>query len=217
MSIGEYFAVKRRLWQDQRETIRRYYGKSLQFGFCDLFFGLIALFINPYRTCRKFLQKKGEAEVYGYGETPFTTLEVIARAADVQSDDVWLELGAGRGKGCFWMNCFTGCRCIGIEWVPQFVWIAKVLKGLFRLKGVSFQCGSMEEADFSEASVIYLYGTCLEQNKIDVLFEKMKGLKAGTKVITISYPMEGDGFVLERTFSVEYPWGSAEAFLQVKR
>ncbi|MES2274076.1 MAG: class I SAM-dependent methyltransferase [Chlamydiota bacterium] len=217
MSIGEFWTVKKRLWQDQIETIRRYYRKNLRFCFIDLSFGLVALFINPYRTCRKFLQKKEEAEIYAYGETPFTTLELIVKAAEVHPDDIWLELGSGRGKGCFWVSCFTGSSCVGIEWVPQFVRIAKFLKALFRVPRVSFQCISMDEADFTQPTIVYLYGTCLEQSKIDALFEKMKHLKEGTKVITISYPLEGGGFVLNKTFPVEYPWGSAEAYLQIKK
>ncbi len=96
---------RKRLWRDRFQTIQHYY-KSPKFALIDLIFSLIALFTNPYRTCRKFLQKRGEPHIHAYGETPFTTYQRMAEQCHLTPHDTWMELGAGRGKGCFWLAHF---------------------------------------------------------------------------------------------------------------
>ncbi len=192
----------KRLWQNRIETIRRYYKKP-KFALIDLTFGFVALFINPYRTCRKFLQKKGAAEIYAYGETPFATYEKIVEQCEIGPQDVWIEMGAGRGKGCFWLSHFLKCKVIGVEWIPQFVWIANGIKFLFNVKNVSFYSSDIQQTDLSKATVIYLYGLWPDLD-----------LPVGVKVITISEPLEGTKQL--KRFWVRFPWGRTTAFLQEK-
>lgn len=190
---------RKRLLQDRFQTFRYY--KSPKFALIDLAFGCIALFSNPYRTCRKFLQRKQAQNIHAYGETPLATYQRIVEQCGITSQDTWMEMGAGRGKGCFWLAHFIQCKVIGIEWVPQFATIANVLKALFKMDKVSFHQIDMEKADLSKASVIYLYGT----------WPKLQ-ISQGTKVITISEPLEG--FTVLKTFWVRYPWGRTAAYLQ---
>jgi hypothetical protein len=165
---------------------------------------LIAVFVNPYRTCRKFLEKKGEENVYAYGETPFTTYHRIALQCGIGSQDTWIEMGAGRGKGCFWLAQFVGCKVIGIEWISQFVATANFFKALFRIPKVQFECSDLEKGNLSGATVVYLYGN----------WPKIV-IPVGVKVITVSEPLEG--FQVLKSFWVRYPWGRTTAFLQVRK
>jgi hypothetical protein len=210
------YLIKKRLWKDRWKTICHYYRRP-RFAFVDLFFALFAFFSNPYRTCRRFLQKRGESEVYAYGETPFSTLQRIAEQSEIHEKDSWLELGSGRGKGCFWMAEFIGCQTIGVEWVPQFVLFASFLKNLFHFGRVSFQLKNIEEANFSFATVVYLYGTCLSEKRIQNLTQKMeKELSIGAKVVTISYPLDSPYFHILKNFSVSFPWGETIAYFHIK-
>jgi hypothetical protein len=189
-----------RLRADRIDTIRRYY-RSPKFALIDLAFGLVALFINPYRMCRKFLARKRCANIHAYGETPFTTYERIVKECGIGPDDVWMELGAGRGKGCFWLAHFVGCRVIGVEWIPTFVSVAKAIQRLFGLKNVRFEQSDMEQIDLSQATVIYLYG-----------HHPQLKISKGTRVISISEPLSG--LTVIKTFWVRYPWGRTTAYLQ---
>ncbi len=200
--------------REQIRTIRRYYRRP-RFALIDLCFGLVALFSNPYRTCRKFLQRKKAADIYAYGETPLATLEKIARVCEIGPQDRFLELGSGRGKGCFWMAEFIGCQTHGIEWVPQFVAVAKGLKALFRVSKLSFSREDMEGADLSSYTVVYLYGTCLDDAAVDRLKQKLAELPVGAKVITISYPLPS--LELKKSFTVRFPWGVALAYYHLKK
>ena len=193
---------KKRLWLDRFETIRKYY-KSPKFALLDLTFSLVALFSNPYRVCRRFLQKKGEENIYAYGETPFSTYEKIVAQVGVKETDVWVEMGSGRGRGCFWLAHFTKCKVIGIEWVPQFVYLSRVLKALFRMNHTPFQKSDIEAVDLEDATIVYLYG----------LWPKLK-IPTHVKVITTGEPL--DGFKVIHSFWVRFPWGRTRAFIQEK-
>lgn len=215
MSIGELFAIKKWLLREQLQTMRRYYKKP-RFALIDLSFGFFSFFSNPYRVCRKFLQKRGEEDVYAYGETPFSSLQKIVDECGIESQDRWLELGSGRGKGCFWIAEFVGCKTTGVEWVPQFVFFGRILKSLFRVKNLFFERKNMEMADFSSATVVYLYGTCLQENQIQTLLQKMESLPLGSKVISVSFPLRNNYLIFKNSFSIFFPWGYTQAFLHIK-
>ncbi|MBU6382952.1 MAG: hypothetical protein KGQ49_01420 [Verrucomicrobia bacterium] len=190
---------RRRIWKDRLDAIRLYYKKP-RFALLDISFGLIALFVNPYRVCRKFLAKRGEENIYAYGETPYTTYEKIAKECSIGPNDTWIELGAGRGKGCFWLRQFIGCHVIGIEWVPSFVFIANLLRTLFRVQGVHFTCVDLREAALPPNCVLYLYGLWPELN-----------IPKGVKVITTGEPLEG--FQILKSFWIRFPWGRTRCYL----
>ncbi len=191
---------KKRLWQNRFDTIRLYY-KSPKFALLDLAFGCVGLFFNPYRTCRKFLQKKGKENIYAYGETPYTTYQKIIEECGIGPQDTWIEMGAGRGKGCFWLNHFIGCKVIGIEQVPQFVWVANVFKKLFGMKDVSFIKADIQSVDLSSGTILYLYG----------LWPNLKVGK-GTRIITTGEPLANMRIL--KSFWVRFPWGRTTAYLQ---
>lgn len=189
-----------RLWQNRWDAVRFYY-KSPKFALIDMTFGMIALFVNPYRLCRKFLQKKGEKSVHTYGETPYTTYEKIVRECGIGPNDIWIELGSGRGKGCFWLSHFVGCKVIGIEQIPQFTWIANAISFLFGMKKVTFRRESVEQADLSQATVVYSYG----------LYPQIT-LNQGIKIITTGEPLDPHQII--KTFWIRFPWGRTTAYLQ---
>lgn len=194
---------RKRLLLDRLHTIRHYY-KSPKFALIDLTFGFIALFINPYRTCRKFLQQKRAQNIYAYGETPLATYQRLIEQCHITAQDTWIELGAGRGKGCFFLAHFIRCKVIGIEWIPQFTLFANLIKSIFNLSNLTFTRIDMERADLTQATVIYLYGVWPTLH-----------IPRGVKVITISEPLPG--LEILKTFWVRYPWGRTAAFLQIKK
>lgn len=190
---------RKRIWQDRIYTFRHFYA-NIRFALIDLSFGLIGLFSNPYRVCRKFLQKRREAEIYAYGETPLATYEKIAKECQIDPSDIWFELGAGRGKGCFWLAEFVGCQVVGVEWVPQFVKAAQSIKTLFSHEKVKFLCSEIQQVDLSSATFIYLYG----------IWPDLK-LSPGTRVLSISEPLPGHHPL--HSFWVRFPWGRTRAYL----
>ena len=72
------------------------------------------------------------------------------------------------------------------------------------------------KSDFSKASVIYIFGSCLTQKQIEALIEKLFYVQKSTKIITISYPLNqySSHFSLLKSFPVTFPWGESTAYVQ---
>lgn len=212
------FVVK---WRQIKEEwkVKKTFHANEPFRSCDQALRSVYLFSNPYRISRKFLTQKGEREVHLYGETPLTSLAQIADECRIKSSDYVIELGCGRGRGAFFLSYWFGCAVKGIEWIPEFVNKANGVAKSLNCSKVSFSCEDMLEADLSDASVIYLYGTCLDEFSIRKLLKGCEKLVPGTKIITVSYPLTDydPSFSLIKQFTVSFPWGEGEVFLHKKR
>jgi hypothetical protein len=175
---------------------------------------LLYLWHNPYRVSKRFLQKRGSEDVHQYGETPLETVIKVCKAANVTKEDHLFELGCGRGLTAFFIRDFFGCKVTGIEQIPLFIKKACQINKLFSL-GIEFRCEDFCESDLSDATVIYLYGTCLPDDIIEKICKK---IKPNQRVISISYPLSDydPEFRILKTIEVDYPWGQTEAFINEK-
>ncbi len=198
-------------FREQLKVIARYYSRG-RFALLDLAYGLVALVWNPYRVCRKFLQRRGSPEPFAYGETPLTEFQRLMEAVGLTAADRYVELGSGRGKTCLWAALFVGCGVRGVEWVPQFVRLARSLSQMLRIPAV-FEERSMLETTLSDATVVYFYGIDREIEPLLPLFEQMPRT---ARLITISEPLASSSWELVRSLAVSFPWGKTEAFLHVK-
>lgn len=225
MSIKEFFSL---LWLNFVVCIKnlieffkvafRYYW-SMSFLKSDLALRLMYLFHNPYRMSKRFLMNKGAHDVYAYGETPLTSLEIIAKKCGLNEKDCLFELGCGRGRTCFWLHSFVGCSVVGVEHVPEFVERANLIKNRLGITKLEFRLTDMTETDLQGATACYLYGSCLDDKTIQKLADHFSRLPAGTKIITVSYPLSDyskkPSFEVMKRFTVPYTWGEADVFLQV--
>lgn len=210
-------------WRNFIEFIRvvfRYY-PTLSFFKIDTSLLLSYLFENPYRISKKFLAQRGEENIYTFGETPLTTLEIIARECGLSNRDVVYELGCGRGRTCFWLHQFVGCTVVGIDFVPKFIQKAQRVQQRFHVKGVSFCLEDLFQADLTGATAIYLYGTCYSAEEIERLISCFSNLPTGTKIITVSYSLAdfqpSAPFLLIKQFEAAFTWGTTDVYLQVRR
>lgn len=202
MSTGKlYFKVK---WYAFKELLWTFRNSPASFSLFSLVFHFLYLFVNPYRVSRKFLKK----EIYRYGETPLFSFSKIKDLAQISGEDVFFDLGAGRGRGCFWLHYTTGCQVIGIERVKLFVFLANILKKIFRLKAVSFLNMDILKANLEKATIIYIYEYSLPDEIVDLI-------PSSARVVTVSEPL-GSSFKVIKSVMISFPWGETEAFLQEK-
>lgn len=197
------------------------YYSNTSFMKIDLYLLSQYLFKNPFTISKEFLIQKGEKEIYAYGETPLTTLELIAKQSQLSAKDTIFELGSGRGRGCFWLHAFTGCHVVGVEFIGDFVEKANKVRNQFAVEGVSFRHEDMLKTDLTGATQIYLYGTCLEEKVIKQLIEKFAKLPTGTKIITVSYPLTEYTaqplFEVMSCFSVPFTWGNGDVYIHQRK
>jgi SAM-dependent methyltransferase len=222
-SIGEklslpfiFFITKIKQFIEEQKVKRRFYVDK---RFQEKDRALLSIYSrkNPYLISKRFLKLKGFKDVHTYGETPLTSLEQIGLECGICSNDTVVELGCGIGRGVLFLAHRFGCSVLGIEWIPEFV--AHAAKIAEDDENIIFSCEDMFESDLQEATVIYLYGTSLDDASIQKLIKKFKTLSMGTKIITVSYPLidyESNEFNLIKEFTVNYPWGKAQVYLQTK-
>lgn len=197
--------------KDFFRTAWKYY-RNIDFAKIDLSLLCSYFFESPYTSNRKL-------DLELYGETPLSTMEKIANEANITSQDIVFELGSGRGRCAFWLSYFRKCNTIGIEYNPVFVKRANRAKEWFHAEKTTFVLGDMRSADLARATMLYLYGTLLSENDIQLLIEKFAALKKGTRIVTISYALNEYGgsrelFKVLKEFEVEFAWGKTSAFLQ---
>lgn len=172
-------------------------------------------FCNPFRICRQFLQQRGLKLIDAYGETPLPVFAQIAKECSLSQGDTVIEMGCGRGRGVFFLSYLLSCRVIGIDWVPFFIEKANlILNSCSPRLFASFQCKEMSSVDFSVASVIYLYGTCLSDEEICLLVGRFELLPSSVKIITVSYPLSSYSpkFRIIKQFTAYFPWGKADVY-----
>ncbi len=211
--MGDFWIYLKVKWFDLREAhqIRRSFPGFSRY---ERAFKKAYRFRNPFRICKQFLRQRGEAMIDAYGETPLPVFAQIARECSLSCDDTVIELGCGRGRGIFFLSHLLGCKAIGIDWIPFFIQTAESINNSFSLP-ISFRCEEMHSSDFSDASAIYLYGTCLADEQICSLISRFESLSSGVKIITVSYPLSeySSQFRTVKQFTASFPWGEAEVYL----
>lgn len=194
-----HFAVKGYEWQ-QQHRVRKLFYQDPQFQALDraLLKGL-----NPYRF----------KEAFPYGETPLCSLKQIADRCGLNNEDKVVDLGCGRGRGVFFLAHHYGCEVQGIDKMKDFIDQAQRLKQQYSVQNVSFLCDDLRSYDFSRATFVFFYGTTFSEEFVSELVQVLKSLPPGAKIVTVSYPLEG--FELKDHFSVSFPWGPGEVYLQL--
>ncbi len=204
-----YIFVKLWEWLEDR-SFRKVFSDS-KFKEIDKDLKRAYLWKNPYTISREFYQAIGERDIYQYGETPLTTMSKIARSLKLTEEDHIFEYGAGRGRTSFFLNHFSDAKVTAIEHNPIFIERAKDIAQKHGLD-ITFLEKDFLDVDPKEASVIYLYGTCLPDRTIYQLCDKFQ---KGVKIVTISYALrEYDRrFSIMQKLRVRFPWGDTEAFI----
>lgn len=201
------------------KVLFRYYS---HWQFCKVDLRLIAsyFFSSPFEISKQFLIQKGEQDVYTYGETPLTTMDLIAQQVEITSDDVFYELGCGRGRACFWVRFFRGCKVIGIDFVPEFIETAIQIANFEKVAEIQFRNENFLECDLGDATIIYLYGLQLPDQEIQKLAKRLETLPTGAKLISVGYPLKdyysNSCYEVMHCFTAPFPWGETEVYLQVK-
>lgn len=201
-------------------VIFRYY-RIKSFLVADCLLAALYLFKSPYRVAKQFLLRQGALDPYAYGETPLTTLDHIVRECRLLAKDVVIELGCGNGRTVFWLACAVGCETIGIDFLPIFIQKAERVKKLARIHNINFKEEDFLTSDLRNATAIYLYGTTLDDDTIKCLVKRFSTLRKGTKVISVSYPLndyaDPSFFRVEKCFQATFPWGVADVYLNIRQ
>lgn len=199
-------------WKEEK-AIRRLFYRDSRFCRLDQKLKNFYRFSNPYHISRDFMLQKGVQDPYVYGETPLTSLDLIAQKCHLTSQDRFLDLGCGRGRGALFLHCRFGCEVIGIDWVPEFIRKGSLLIDEEGCSGVKFICSDVDELEIENVTVIYLAWTCFDKKSVEKVERWLDRLSPQVRVITVSQPLSGKNFRVKQYFTVPFCWGNGEVFL----
>ncbi|MGB0360108.1 MAG: SAM-dependent methyltransferase [Endozoicomonas sp.] len=212
-------AVRQWLYQWHRNGVELIlYGSNLRFLLPWLWLKLSYLLDSPYSVSRRYERKRKASDLYVYGETPLRTLELITERTGLTSKDHVFELGSGSGFTALWLHGIKKCRVTAVEQVPLFCWrLHRTIKRM-GLPAVSVRCESYLQTPLQGATVIYLYGSNLEDAVITELTERLAELPKGVRLITISFPLtdfaKNHDFIIKDQLKAQFEWGEADVFIQ---
>lgn len=184
----------------------------------ELWMLLRYFFKEPFHICLYALRSYSFEEVQkGYGETFFTSMEQMLIRAKASADDVFYDLGCGRGRIVFFVHALLGCRCVGTDLVASFIKVAKSLVVKYQLKDIEFREDNIMTMSYEDATLIYLYATAFTEDAYPNLAKTLLRTPPGARIISVSFPLHehtpDNAFTLLDHFRVSFLWGKADVFL----
>lgn len=212
MSVKTFFRTLLFNIREERKVKRLFY-RNRSFKHIDRFLSNAYILDNPYRIARNY---NGDQNYYG--ETPLTLIHRVLSEIGCSANDCFYDIGAGRGRLCFFVEVMFGCRVIGIEHVDLFVSKAQKVVKKFSLKSLFYE-KDFKQCKFEDATHIYMYGTCMSVGEIKELCNRFKDLEKRAKIISVSYPLSDydDTFEVVNKFKAIYPWGETVIYINQKR
>lgn len=192
---------------------------SLRFFLADFALKSHYLFKSPYVVSKEYLLAQRAPDPYQYGETPLTTLAKMVRRFAIEPGTQIYELGSGAGRASLWLNLVAKCAVRGIEQVPLFVERAQKVAERLNLEELEFRCESFLDSSYASADLIYLNGSCMQDEEILALCKRLADLKPGSRVITVSHALTDyapEYFVLTKKERLHFFWGRADVYLQAR-
>ena len=123
-----------------------------------------------------------------FSPSPFDVVETMLDLADLQPDDVLLDLGSGDGRIPLAASK-RGVRAIGVE--IDAILVGQAYERTTEDPGyarASFVQGDIHHVDLSPATVITCY---LLSTSMAALREKFRALRPGTRIISHAFDMPG--------------------------
>jgi SAM-dependent methyltransferase len=174
---------------------------------------------SPYRARRTFevvraLKATGQRfRELIYGETPLLTALLAFRRAGVGPGSRVVDLGAGRGRVLIAAR-WLGAEARGVELMAHHV--ASVAERL-RPAGITLVEGDAARTDLREATHVFTNWLALTPETKARLVERFRECLPGTRFITVTHPIEAEGFLRLSRHWLLFTWGFEPVWLHEYR
>lgn len=182
-----------------------------------LFFQFEYFFFSPY-----YYADKQADDDFIFGYTPLFTynkiIKTIIKAMNIKAlGKKYCDCGFGDGRGLFLYSLLYGINSSGFELNKK---LAAKTCSLNQLLGVPVETiinGSFLNYSFSEYDIIFIAWTTFKDATVDNFVKKLvQEVKKGTVVVTLSFPIDNDGFKLIKNHWKFFSWGRSMVYYQYK-
>ncbi|MCD4783365.1 MAG: methyltransferase domain-containing protein [Candidatus Eremiobacteraeota bacterium] len=144
---------------------------------------------------------------FSYGEVSYPVAAEIVREIGVTENDVFYDLGCGRGKMMFYTRLSTGATCIGVDLLPTHIHIAeKITQGL-GINKLHFFLEDIVNVDLSTGSVVFIHGTTFPDEVHNAVSRNIDKMKTGSRFISVSRPYDNQRLELIKKKNYFVSWG----------
>eukprot|EP00753_Platysulcus_tardus_P014033 PLAT3992.2.p2 GENE.PLAT3992.2~~PLAT3992.2.p2 ORF type:complete len:277 (-),score=78.88 PLAT3992.2:73-903(-) len=164
-----------------------------------------------------------------YGEVDFFAFAGLLEQCKLRSGESFVDIGSGTGKtvvaaALLFGNVLGSVR--GIEMLKPLNDCAELaLAGLRRRQRdtaplpdfVGVETADATEADWTDASVVFLHWTSFSDSLRAQLEEKAKALAAGARIIVLTHELHSSAFHHLRTVALPTSWGVTPGHLYCRR
>jgi len=152
-------------------------------------------------------------EDFRFGETPYSTGLEILREARLGPEDVFYDLGAGRGKMTFLAALASGGRAVGLEMLASYPLVGNRIVGALGLHGrVEFRHADFLREDLGEATVLYTAATSWSGETRAALLARADELAPGTRWISVGWECRHPRLELLSARRLLFSWGRDDAW-----
>jgi len=187
----------------------------------DLGFWCLYVLRSPYRISRRFIRSNGGSLNFTFGDTPLSTLERICCQAGIPEGMVIFDVGCGWGRSTYFLHAYCKAyRSIGIDIIPTYIKKAEKIREWLGLNYMVFLKADIRKVDYSDADVIYMYGTCFEKELVREMVAVWEdSLADGTMLISASQSLcpysTLNRIQLKECVWIEYSWGDCPVFFHI--
>jgi hypothetical protein len=137
------------------------------------------IFINGLLSGRPMPEatKEPTPEMVFYQKTPVRVVFELTEMAQLQKDDVFIDIGSGLGQVAILVNLISGARARGIEYESAYCDYAKTCTSQLNLPNVEFIDSDALNGNYAEGTVFFLYTPFegrLLQDMLEILYKESR-------------------------------------------
>ncbi len=150
-----------------------------------------AFYLLRFPAWEIWLQTRGvdrPRQDFRFGETPYPTGLEILHQAEVGPQDVFYDLGAGKGKMTFLAALACGCRAVGLEMLASYTLVGnRMVRALGWTDRIDFRHADFLQADLRPATVLYTAASSWSPTTREALLDRVDELTPGTRWISVGW------------------------------
>lgn len=163
------------------------------------------------------MQKGIEDDTLTYGETRWHSFLKLLDNIEIRPDDRFVDLGCGAGFLCFLMGQGVGIPALGVDLIEGFIGNAQGICQDLSLSQPRFQQANIFDLEFLPFSILYATCTCFPDSLVEQLADKMENTRPGTRIITVTNPIEAPYLHQRKHFKLKYDWGLDYVFVAERK
>lgn len=145
-----------------------------------------------------------------YGETPVVTALWLFWRAGVRRGSRLVDVGAGRGRALLAAR-WLGAEARGLELLAEHV---SLTAGMLKRTGAELVQADALTEPLDGVTHVFVNWTAFSPTTKQRLAERFRQCPPGTRIITVTRPIEGDGFKVRSRHLQLFTWGVERVWIQ---